>query len=73
MRIHVLARLAAALAIGTALATVSPAMAEMVKMKATLDAAQEVPPNDSAGKGTADVTFDTETQEARLDDRIFRA
>ena len=37
-------------------------MAEMVKMKATLDAAQEVPPNDSAGKGTADVTFDTESK-----------
>ena len=61
MRIHLFARLAA-LAIGTALATASPAMAEMMTMKVTLDAAQEVPPNDSAGKGTADVTFDTETK-----------
>jgi hypothetical protein len=61
MRVHLFAGFAA-LAIGTALATVSPAFAEMVKMKATLDAAQEVPPNDSAGKGTADVTFDTDTK-----------
>ncbi len=38
MRIHAFARLAAAVAVGTALATVSPAMAEMVTMKATLDA-----------------------------------
>ena len=62
MRIHVLTRLAAALTIGTMLATASPALAEMVKMTATLDAAQEVPSNDSAGKGTADVTFDTESK-----------
>jgi hypothetical protein len=61
MRVHLFAGFAA-LAIGTALATASPAFAEMVKMKATLDAAQEVPPNDSAGKGTADVTFDTDTK-----------
>ena len=62
MLTHVSTRLVAALIIGTALAAASPAMAEMVKMKATLDAAQEVPPNDSAGKGTADVTFDTATK-----------
>lgn len=61
MRISVFARLAA-LTIGTALTTAPPAFAEMVKMSATLDAAQEVPPNDSAGKGTAEVTFDTETK-----------
>lgn len=61
MRIHAFPQLAAALAIGTVLAT-SPAMAEMVKMTATLDAAQEVPPNDSAAKGMADVSFDTETK-----------
>ena len=62
MRIHAFARLAAALAVGTALATISPAMAEMMTMKVALDATQEVPPNDSAGKGTADVTFDTENK-----------
>ncbi len=62
MRIHLLSRAAVALTIGTMLATASPALAEMMKMTATLDAAQEVPPNDSAGKGTADVTFDTESK-----------
>jgi Cu/Zn superoxide dismutase len=62
MRIPAIATLAAALTVGTALAAATPAMAEMVKMKATLDAAQEVPPNDSTAKGTADVTFDTETK-----------
>ena len=62
MSVHVLTRLAAALTIGTMLTTASPALAEMVKMTATLDAAQEVPSNDSAGKGTADVTFDTESK-----------
>ena len=62
MRIHLLSRAAAALTIGTMLATASPALAEMMKITATLDAAQEVPPNDSAGKGTADVTFDTESK-----------
>ena len=62
MCIRVLTCFAAALAIGTAFAAASPAMAEMVKMKAMLAATQEVPPNDSAGKGTADVTFDTDTK-----------
>jgi len=33
--------------------------AETVKLKADLNAASEVPPNDSAGKGTADVSYDT--------------
>lgn len=41
---------------------VSPAFAEMVKMKATLDGAQQVPPVTTDGKGTADITFDTETK-----------
>ena len=62
MRIHLPSRAAAALTIGTMLATASPAFAEMMTMKVTLDAAQEVPPNDSAGKGTADVSFDTESK-----------
>ena len=31
-------------------------------MTATLDGAQQVPPVDSPGKGTAEVTFDTETK-----------
>lgn len=37
----------------------SPALADTVSYKADLTAAQEVPPNASAGKGTADATFDT--------------
>jgi len=49
---------AAALAIGFA----SPAFAEMVKMAATLDGAQQNPPVTTEGKGTADVTFDTDTK-----------
>jgi len=42
-----------------ALAVASPASAEKMTMKLNLNAASEVPPNDSAGKGTADVTYDT--------------
>ncbi|WP_353645410.1 CHRD domain-containing protein [Mesorhizobium sp. WSM2239] len=61
MRIH-LSPLAAGLAISAAIFAASPALAEMVKMSATLDAAQVVPPNDSAGQGTADITFDTESK-----------
>ena len=37
----------------------NPAYAETLTFKATMDAAQEVPPNDSKGKGTADLTYDT--------------
>jgi hypothetical protein len=40
----------------------SPALAEMVKMSATLDGAQQSPPLDAAGKGTAEVTYDTDTK-----------
>ncbi len=50
------------LAISATVFAASPALAEMMKMSATLEAAQEVPPNDSAGKGTADITFDTESK-----------
>lgn len=42
------------------LAVPSPAFAEMVKMKADLKSSEEVPPNDSPGSGTADVTLDTD-------------
>lgn len=47
----------AALAISVAFA--APASAEMMKMKAALDGKSEVPPNDSKGTGTADVTYDS--------------
>ena len=42
-----------------AILAASASFAEEVKMKADLSAAQEVPPNQSAGKGTADITFDS--------------
>jgi CHRD domain-containing protein len=37
----------------------APAFADMVKFKADLKASEEVPPTDSSGAGTADVTLDT--------------
>lgn len=40
----------------------SPGFAETLKFKANLTGSSEVPPNDSAGKGTADITFDTDTK-----------
>jgi hypothetical protein len=55
---HTTKTLLATLAIGIAFA--GPAFAE--KMKATLDAKSENPPNSSAGKGTADVDYDAATK-----------
>ncbi len=46
----------ATFALGAAIAFAGPAFAE--KMKATLDGATEVPPNTSAGKGSADIDYD---------------
>lgn len=46
----------AALALGAAVAFAGPAFAD--KMKATLDGKSEVPPNASAGSGTADIDYD---------------
>jgi hypothetical protein len=42
-----------------ALLTASASFAQEVKMKADLSGAQEVPPVQSAGKGSADVTLDS--------------
>jgi hypothetical protein len=50
----------AMLALGTTVAFAGPAFAE--KMKATLDAKSEVPPNASAGTGTADIDYDAATK-----------
>jgi len=50
----------ATLALGAAIAFAGPAFAE--KMKATLDGKAEVPPNASAGKGTADIDYDAATK-----------
>ena len=46
----------ATLALGATVALAGPAFAE--KMKVTLDSKSEVPPNTSAGTGTADVDYD---------------
>jgi hypothetical protein len=62
MRMFAFPPLVAGFTLIAALVAAPPAMAEMVKMSAALDAAKEVPPNDSAAKGTADITFDTETK-----------
>ena len=48
------------LALGTTVAFAGPAFAE--KMKATLDGKSEVPPNASAGTGTADIDYDAATR-----------
>lgn len=43
-----------------AFAMPSPVSAEMIAMKADLKSSDEVPPNDSPGSGTAEVTLDTD-------------
>ncbi len=52
--------LLALLALGASVAFAGPAFAE--KMKATLDGKSEVPPNASAGTGTADIDYDAATK-----------
>jgi hypothetical protein len=50
---------------GAALALVlaaGPALAETVNFKADLKGSEEVPPADSAGTGTVEATFDTDTK-----------
>ena len=49
------------LALISLLALPQPVFAETVKLKADLKASEEVPPTDSSGAGTADVTLDTDT------------
>ncbi len=39
------------------------ALAEETKFMATLSGAEETPPNDSAGTGTADITWNSDTKE----------
>ena len=51
-----------AFALAAFVSTATSAYAETLKFKASLDATQEVPPNDSKGKGTADLTYDTATK-----------
>jgi len=50
------------LACAGAVAFASPSMAEMMKMKADLKASNEVPPTQSNGTGSVDVTYDSATK-----------
>ena len=59
MRTHSFLPVFSALAVSTAFLLASPAMAEVVKYKATLDGSQQSPPVTTKGKGTATLTFDT--------------
>jgi hypothetical protein len=51
-----------AMAAGALLGASSLAQAEMITYKATINAKQEVPENDSKGVGTAEVVYDTNTK-----------
>jgi len=62
MRILSSSTLLAGLGLSVALLTATPSLAEMMKMTATIDGAQEVPPVETSGKGTAELTFDTESK-----------
>jgi hypothetical protein len=53
------------IAMSSAILISSPSLAEQMKFKADMSASQEVPPNDSAGKGTAHITFDTASRTLR--------
>jgi len=59
MRMQSFMPMISALAVSTAFLLASPAMAETMKFKATLDGAQQSPPVTTKGKGTATFTFDT--------------
>jgi hypothetical protein len=54
--------IALGLAFSAALFVASPSLAKTVKFQADMNASQEVPPNDSVGKGTADITYDTQSR-----------
>ncbi|HTN60584.1 MAG TPA: CHRD domain-containing protein, partial [Devosia sp.] len=51
-----------ALMLGGFMLAAAPAYAEVVNMSAMLNAASEVPPNDSAGTGTLEATYDTDSK-----------
>lgn len=47
---------------GLLIMTAAPATAEAVKLQADLKGTNEVPPNNSAGSGKAEATYDTDTK-----------
>jgi hypothetical protein len=56
-----------AMSLAACLTAASPALAETVTLKASLAAAQEVPPNDSAGTGAVTITYDTGSKKLAWD------
>jgi CHRD domain len=52
----------AGLALAALAVSGSAAVAETIAYKATLNAQNQVPPNDTKGTGTAEITFDTATK-----------
>ncbi len=61
---HLVARMPAmaGIAVSALLFVSSPLLAETVKLAATLDGAQQSPPVQTDGKGSAEMTFDTATK-----------
>ena len=51
------------LAVAASVLAVSPASAKMIVLSATLDGSQQVPPVETTGKGTAEVSYDTTTRQ----------
>ncbi|MER8884503.1 CHRD domain-containing protein [Mesorhizobium sp. M0074] len=62
MRIQSFTPMLSALAISATIFSVSPALAETVKMTATLNGAEQNPPVTTKGKGTATLRFNTATK-----------
>ena len=59
MRSAILQSVLTGLALTVAIGVAGPAKAEVVNLKATLNANSEVPPNSSKGTGTVTATYDT--------------
>jgi hypothetical protein len=62
MRIYRASTAIALVALSAAVLSGAPASAEMVKLTATIDGAQQSPPVETPGKGSAEVTFDTDSK-----------
>ena len=62
MHIRIVCRRLVVFALAAFLSAATSAYAQTLKFKANMDATQEVPSNDSKGKGTADLTYDTATK-----------
>ncbi|RWN38838.1 CHRD domain-containing protein [Mesorhizobium sp.] len=63
MRMQSFSPMLSAMAVSASFLCASPALADMMKMKATLDGAQQNPPITTEGKGTAALVFDTATKQ----------